>query len=113
MIIQSLRKYYTFYGPTYQYEFPTGSGIKLNLKEIANELTKRLVKLFEHNTEGKSLYRSDNKKKLFPNDKHIRNQHLFFEFLDGDNGIGLGASHLTGWTALITYLLLEMEESKP
>jgi hypothetical protein len=48
MIIQSLRKYY-FYGDAYQYEFPTGSGRKLNLKEIANELSKRLIKLFERN----------------------------------------------------------------
>jgi len=112
MIIQSLRKYYTFYGPTYQYEFPTGSGIKLNLKEIANELTKRLVKLFEHNSEGKFQYHADDPNKLFSTDEHFRNQHLFYEFFDGDNGKGLGASHQTGWTALIANLIMEMEESK-
>ncbi|MBU2906487.1 glucosidase [Arenibacter algicola] len=111
MIIQSLRKYYTFYGPTYQYEFPTGSGVKLNLKEIANELTKRLVKLFEHNAEGKFQYHADDKNKLFSKDEHFRNQHLFYEFFDGDNGKGLGASHQTGWTALIANLIMEMEES--
>ncbi len=109
MIIQSLRKYYTFYGPTYQYEFPTGSGNKLNLKEIANELSKRLIKLFERNIDGKFQYHSDDVDMLFTKDEHFKNQHLFYEFFDGDNGKGLGASHQTGWTALIANLIMEME----
>lgn len=109
MIIQSLRKYYTFYGPTYQYEFPTGSGNKLNLKEIANELSKRLIKLFERNVDGKFQYHSDDADMLFTKDEHFKNQHLFYEFFDGDNGKGLGASHQTGWTALIANLIMEME----
>ncbi len=109
MIIQSLRKYYTFYGDTYQYEFPTGSGNKLNLKQIANELTKRLVKLFEPNTEGKFQYHADNTGKHFTKDEHFKNLHFFYEFFDGDNGKGLGASHQTGWTALIANLIMEME----
>jgi len=112
MIIQSLRKYYTFYGPTYQYEFPTGSGVKLNLKEIANELTKRLIKLFESNSEGKFQYHSDDSEKRFSKDEHFKDLHLFYEFFDGDTGKGLGASHQTGWTALIGNLILEMEESE-
>ena len=112
MIIQSLRKYYTFYGPTYQYEFPTGSGKKLNLNEIANELTKRLVRLFEPNSEGKFQYHADDRHKLFSKDEHFKNQHLFYEFFDGDNGKGLGASHQTGWTALIANLIMEMDESE-
>ena len=111
MIIQSLRKYYTFYGPTYIYEFPTGSGNKLNLKEIANELTKRLIKLFERNSDGKFQYHSDDHEMHFANDEHFRNEHLFYEFFDGDTGKGLGASHQTGWTALIANLILELEEN--
>ncbi len=110
MIIQSLRKYYTYYGPTYLYEFPTGSGVKMNLKEIAQELTKRLMKLFERNAEGKYQYHSDDNENLFAKDEHFRSQHLFYEFFDGDNGKGLGASHQTGWTALIANLILEMDE---
>ncbi len=109
MIIQSLRKYYTFYGPEYQYEFPTGSGNKLNLKEIANELTKRLVKLFEVNEDGKFQYHADNTDKHFTKDEHFKDLHLFYEFFDGDNGKGLGASHQTGWTALIANLIMEMD----
>jgi hypothetical protein len=111
MIIQSLRKYYTFYGPSYQYEFPTGSGKKLNLKEIANELTKRLIKLFERNSEGKFQYHSDDPNMVFSKEEHFKNQHLFYEFFDGDNGKGLGASHQTGWTALIANLILEMDNN--
>ncbi|CAH8293540.1 glycosyl hydrolase family 63 [Mariniflexile fucanivorans] len=109
MIIQSLRKYYTFYGPTYQYEFPTGSGNKLNLKQIANELTKRLIKLFEANGEGKFQYHADSEGKQFSNDAHFKDLHLFYEFFDGDNGKGLGASHQTGWTALIANLIMDMD----
>lgn len=112
MIIQSLRKYYTFYGPNYVYEFPTGSGKKLNLNEIANELTKRLIKLFERNDEGKFQYHSDDSENHFATDEHFKSEHLFYEFFDGDNGKGLGASHQTGWTALIANLIMEMENNK-
>jgi hypothetical protein len=112
MIIKALRSYYTFYGPSYQYDFPTGSGNKLNLQEIANELTKRLIKLFERNEAGKFQYHADDADKLFSTDAHFRDQHLFYEFFDGDNGRGLGASHQTGWTALIANLILDMEEQK-
>jgi hypothetical protein len=111
MIIQSLRKYYTFYGPKYVYEFPTGSKNKLNLNEIANELSKRLIKLFERNAEGKFQYHSDDAENHFAKDEHFRNEHLFYEFFDGDNGKGLGASHQTGWTALIANLILELENN--
>ncbi|GGZ92654.1 MGH1-like glycoside hydrolase domain-containing protein [Algibacter mikhailovii] len=110
MIVQSLRKYYEFYGPTYVYEFPTGSGNKLNLKQIANEISKRLIKLFEPNDEGKAQYHSDDADKLFTKDEHFKNEHFFYEFFDGDNGRGLGASHQTGWTALIANLIMELDE---
>ncbi|MEL0456752.1 glucosidase [Flavobacteriaceae bacterium SZ-1-7] len=110
MIIQSLRKYYKFYGPTYQYEFPTGSGKKLNLKQIANELTKRLIKLFEANSDGKFQYHSDDPNHMFTKEEHFKNLHLFYEFFDGDTGKGLGASHQTGWTALIANLIMELDE---
>ncbi len=110
MIIQSLRKYYKYYGPEYVYEFPTGSGNKINLQEIANELSKRLIKLFERNKEGKFQYHSDDPNKVYSKDEHFKNQHLFYEFFDGDNGKGLGASHQTGWTALIANLIIDLEQ---
>lgn len=109
MIIQSLRKYYTFYGSDYLYEFPTGSGNKINLRDIANELSKRLIKLFEVNKEGKYQYHSDDPLHLFSKNEHFKNEHFFYEFFDGDTGKGLGASHQTGWTALIANLIMELE----
>lgn len=108
LIIQSLKKYYEFYGDEYQYEFPTGSGNKLNLKQIANELTLRLLKIFEKDESGAYQYHSDHEQ--YENDIHFKDHHLFYEFFNGDNGKGLGASHQTGWTALIANLLLEIDE---
>lgn len=108
LIIQALRKYYRYYGDTYVYEFPTNSGIKLNLKQIAQELTKRLLKIFEKSETGKYQYHSDHSP--FAEDMHFREHHLFYEFFHGDTGQGLGASHQTGWTALVANLLMEMEE---
>ena len=110
MIIQSLHKYYDYYGANYVYEFPTGSGHKMNLKQIAKELTKRLIRLFERNGQGKFQYHAEDDRNLFATDAHFKNQHLFYEFFDGDTGRGLGASHQTGWTALIANLILEMED---
>lgn len=110
LIIRSLLRFYDFYGPEYIYEFPTGSDRKLNLRQIAIELTKRLLKIFERNEEGRYQYHTDNADHLFADDEHFRELHLFYEFFDGDSGRGLGASHQTGWTALIANLLLELEE---
>lgn len=108
LIILALHKYYKYYGPEYVYEFPKGSGKKLNLKQIARELTNRLLKIFERDETGKYTYYADNIH--FAQNIHFRNYHQFFEFFDGDNGKGLGASHQTGWTALIANLLLEDDE---
>lgn len=108
LIIHSLRKYYQYYGDKYTYEFPSGSGNKLNLKQIANELTRRLVKIFERNDEGAFQYH--NSEQTVWNNEHFKDHHLFYEFFHGDTGKGLGASHQTGWTALIANLLLEMDE---
>ena len=108
LIIHSLRKYYEYYGDAYTYEFPAGSGIKLTLKQIANELSKRLLKIFEKDDKGAFEYHD----KVHPQwaEKHFKEHHLFYEFFHGDTGQGLGASHQTGWTALIANLLLEMDD---
>ncbi len=108
LIIQALRKYYEYYGDTYTYEFPAKSGNKLNLKQIANELTKRLLKIFEKNEQGKFQYHAANQPEWAADE--FKDHHLFYEFFHGDTGQGLGASHQTGWTALIANLLLEMDE---
>ena len=107
LIIHALRKYHEYCGDTYTYEFPAGSGNKLTLKQIANQLSKRLLKIFEKNEDGRFQYHS-NYQSLWANDQ-FNGRHLFYEFFHGDTGQGLGASHQTGWTALIANLLLEMD----
>ncbi len=108
LIIISLKKYYAYYGPEYVYEFPKGSGVKLNLKEIAKELTNRLLSLFDRDETGKYRYYAENIQ--FSQNIHFRDHQMFYEFFNGDTGKGLGASHQTGWTALIANLLLEEDE---
>ena len=108
LIIQSLRRYYQYYGSSYRYEFPTGSGNLLDLKQIAQELSHRLLRLFERDASGKFHYHSDAHRE-YADEEHFRDHHQFYEFFHGDTGQGLGASHQTGWTALIANLLLEME----
>ncbi|MCJ8164335.1 glucosidase [Pontibacter sp. E15-1] len=108
LIIQSLRKYHKYFGDDYRFDFPTGTDNKLNLKEIANELTKRLLRIFERDENGKYQYHPDHAQ--YAEDEHFRSHHHFYEFFHGDTGQGLGASHQTGWTALVANLLLEMED---
>jgi hypothetical protein len=108
LIINSIRKYYVYYGDKYTFEFPAGSGTMLNLKQIANALTKRLLKIFEKNEAG--AYQYHDAKHPQWSAEHFKDHHLFYEFFHGDTGQGLGASHQTGWTALIANLLLEMDE---
>jgi len=108
LIINSLRKYYEYYGDTYTYEFPAGSGKKMNLKQIANQLTKRILNIFKRNEKGKFQYHAGDQSCW--KEEHFKEHHLFYEFFHGDTGQGLGASHQTGWTALIINLLLEMDE---
>jgi hypothetical protein len=108
LIIHSLRKYYEYYGDSHTYEFPSGSGNKLNLKQIANYLTKRILKIFEKNDAGRFQYHAAGQPCWA--DKHFEDHHLFYEFFHGDTGQGLGASHQTGWTALLINLLLELDE---
>lgn len=112
LIIQSLRKFYSFFGPTYIYEFPTGSGNKLNLKQIAAELSRRLLRLFELDESGKYRYHNDDREDTFATKEHFKKHHLFYEFFHGETGRGMGASHQTGWTALIANIILELEEEK-
>ncbi|NCD71743.1 MGH1-like glycoside hydrolase domain-containing protein [Mucilaginibacter agri] len=108
LIINSLRKYHEYYGDSYTHEFPVGSGKKLTLKQIANELTKRLLKMFERNDKGAYQYHTAEHAQW--STEHFKEHHLFYEFFHGDTGQGLGASHQTGWTALLANLLLEMDE---
>jgi hypothetical protein len=87
-------------------ECPTGSGNKMNLNQVADELTKRVISLFEKDATGKrQLYGEYNWFYQQPGNEDLV---MFYEYFHGDNGRGLGASHQTGWTALVAELISEL-----
>lgn len=103
LIIESLQKFHHYYGDSLKVEFPTGSSQKMNLWDISVELSKRLIRLFQRDEQGKRPCYGETKK--FQEDPHWKDWFLFNEYYHGDNGAGLGASHQTGWTALIAKLI--------
>ena len=106
LLIQAIRKYGSFYGDSLTIEYPTGSGKTLTLSEVANELTKRVVSLFERKENGeRKLYGEYNWFYQRPANKHLV---LFYEYFHGDSGKGLGTCHQTGWTALVAELINEL-----
>jgi Mannosylglycerate hydrolase MGH1-like glycoside hydrolase domain len=103
LLIQSIRNYYFFYGDSLKVECPKGSGNWLNLLEVADELANRLINIFRKDNNNQrrvfgdytSFYQQQENKELVQ----------FFEYFHGDTGRGVGASHQTGWTALIVMLI--------
>jgi hypothetical protein len=108
LIIQSIRKYGEFYGDELLVEYPTGSKIEMNLTQVANELTKRVISLFEKDGKGdRRLYGDYSWFYKQPGNEHLL---TFYEYFHGNTGRGLGASHQTGWTALVAELISEYGE---
>lgn len=103
LLIEALQKHHLYYGDDLKVEFPTGSGVLLNLEEVAAELSKRLTGLFVHDGVGKRPFAAHIPP--FQQDLHWRDLLLFHEYFHGDNGAGLGATHQTGWTGLVASLL--------
>ena len=105
LIIESLRKFHHYYGDGLTVEYPSGSGNSMNLAEVADQLSQRLQRLFLPDGEGKRpVYGSTER---FQEDPNWKNLILFYEYFHGESGLGLGASHQTGWTALVANLILE------
>lgn len=103
LLIESLQKFHHYYGESFKVECPTGSGNMMTLNEVASELTRRLIKLFHQDAQGmRPIFGNQTR---FSKDPHWQNLILFFEYFNGDNGTGLGASHQTGWTGLIAKLI--------
>jgi hypothetical protein len=111
LFIRALVSLYAFYGDSFKVECPTGSGQHMNLYEVAQELTRRLASMFLLNDQGRRPIYGETKK--FVDDPHWKNHVLFNEYFHGDNGAGLGASHQTGWTAVIPALMHLFAELKP
>jgi hypothetical protein len=105
LIIESLRRFHDYYGDDFKVECPTGSAKFLTIRDIADELSRRLSMLFLRDSDG-TRAAFGNCEKL-QRDPEFRDYILFYEYFDGDSGRGVGASHQTGWTGLIATLLSE------
>jgi hypothetical protein len=99
LIIRALLQYYLYYGNDFTIECPTGSGRRMTLYAVAEEISRRLTSIFLQDKEGKRPVFGGTRK--FQEDPHWRDYVLFYEYFHGDNGAGLGASHQTGWTGMI------------
>ncbi|HKX27898.1 MAG TPA: glucosidase, partial [Blastocatellia bacterium] len=111
LLIQGLFKFYAYYGDDFKVECPTGSGKMMSLLEVARELQRRLVKLFLRDEDGRRPVHGASAK--FQQDPHWRELLLFYECFNGDTGVGLGASHQTGWTGLVGWYTQVMDLSMP
>jgi Glycosyl hydrolase family 63 C-terminal domain len=103
LIIESLQKFYHYYGDDLKVECPTGSGNMKTLNEVAIDLSLRLMRIFLPDEKGRRPVFGG--AHIFAEDPYWRDMILFYEYFHGDNGAGLGASHQTGWTALIAKLI--------
>jgi len=104
LIIESLQRFHHYYGDDFKVEYPTHSGQYVTLLDVAGALTARLTKLFLRDPDtGLRACFGDND--VLQHDPHFKDNLLFHEYFNGDNGCGLGASHQTGWTGLIAKLL--------
>ncbi|HXV84888.1 MAG TPA: glucosidase [Candidatus Binatia bacterium] len=108
LLIESLQKFHFFFGDRYRVECPTGSGQMLNLWGVAGEISERLMRIFLRDKDGRRPVFGGTEK--FQTDPHWRDLIPFHEYFHGDNGAGIGASHQTGWTALIAKLIQQYGE---
>ncbi len=103
LIIESLKRFHSYYGDEFKVECPTGSGRLVHLGEVADDLSRRLCRIFLRDENGRRPVLGCSR--IEQEDIHFRDNVLFYEYLHGDTGRGLGAAHQTGWTALIALLL--------
>ena len=108
LLIESLQKFHYFLGDDFKVEFPVGSGQFRQLWEVAGELSRRLNRIFLRNEDGRRPVFGGAAR--FQDDPHWRDHLLYYEYFHGDNGAGIGASHQTGWTALVAKLIQQSGE---
>jgi len=108
LLIESLQKFHFFLGDNFKIECPKGSGQSLNLWDIAGEISQRLTRIFLQDENGRRPVFGGTEK--FQSDPHWRDLIPFHEYFHGDNGAGIGASHQTGWTALVAKLIQQYGE---
>jgi hypothetical protein len=103
LVWAALLRLYAYYGDDFMVECPTGSGRQCTLLEVAQELAERLVRIFVRGPDGRRPVYDGTEK--FQNDPHWRDLVLFYEYFDGDDGRGIGASHQTGWTGCVARMI--------
>ena len=103
LLVESLQRFFLFYGPDFQVECPTGSGDYMHLGKVAEEIQHRLQHLFARTDDGRRSINGGDDRLDF--DEHWKDYLWFHEFFDGDNGRGLGATHQCGWTGLIARMI--------
>jgi hypothetical protein len=103
LLIRALLQYYLYHGDNFKVECPTGSGRMMNLFEVSREIAMRLASIFLRDEQGRRPVYGGTEK--FQTDPHWRDYILFYEYFNGDDGAGLGASHQTGWTGVIARLI--------
>jgi hypothetical protein len=103
LLIEGLYGFHRYYGDDFLVEYPTGSGQKRTLRQIADALSARLTSLFLRDAQGRRPVLGDNA--TLQTDPHFRDLVPFYEYFHGDTGQGLGAAHQTGWTALVALLI--------
>ncbi|ANM30043.1 glucosidase [Acidobacteria bacterium Mor1] len=109
LLIEALERYHHFYGDDLRVECPTGSGNRMNLLEVSREISSRLQRIFRADAHGSRPAHGDDLR--YATDPHWSDLRLFYEYFHGDTGRGLGASHQTGWTALIVPILEDLARS--
>jgi hypothetical protein len=106
LLVESLFKFYHYYGDEFKLEYPNNSGNYLTIKEVAFELEKRLIKIFQKDEKGlRPVYNNYPK---IQNNPNFSGNILFHEYFHGDNGAGLGAPHQTGWTGLVADMIYKL-----
>ena len=110
LLVESLQKFHHYLGDGFKVEFPTGSGKMLTLWDVAGELSRRMTSIFLQDEKGRRPVFGNLEK--FQTDPHWRDLVLFHEYFHGDSGAGVGASHQTGWTGIVTKLMQQSGESR-
>ncbi len=105
LLVEALERYHHFYGDSLKVECPTGSGRFMTLGEVAREIARRLASIFKAGEGGHRPCHGGDPR--FASDPHWKDLLLFHEYFHGDTGRGVGASHQTGWTALVSRYLLD------
>ncbi|MBC7000682.1 glucosidase [Cytophaga sp. FL35] len=106
LFISTFKEYHNHFDDNLKYAYPSGSDNYLNLKEIAFEISKRLISIFKGDENGNRPVNALHQEKH--QDAYFKDLILFYEYFDGNNGRGVGASHQTGWTALVANLIEEI-----